>query len=187
MPADGCRRFCGRKANRIHRFCVLSKEHKNGEKTVGEKGCLSREKKFSNSLPINSTRARIMTTTTTTTTDQRQLLRQLKIKTGVLRRLSKEQKMYEREVLDFNNAIIASSSSDGAPPSATTTMSSQQMQCLEESKAMVRDTSVRLEKAFVDLEELVESASREEGENIAEKEEFVNAKAMVEEVKPSLT
>ena len=172
MPADGCRRFCGRKANRIHRFCVLSKEHKNGEKTVGEKGCLSREKKFSNSLPINSTRARIMTTTTTTTTDQRQLLRQLKIKTGVLRRLSKEQKMYEREVLDFNNAIASSS---------------QQMQCLEESKAMVRDTSVRLEKAFVDLEELVESASREEGENIAEKEEFVNAKAMVEEVKPSLT
>ena len=127
-----------------------------------------------------------MTTTTTTTTDQhQQLLRQLKIKTGVLRRLSKEQKMYEREVLDFNNAMIASSS-DGAPPTATT-MSSQQMQCLEESKAMVRDTSVRLEKAFVDLEELVESASKEEGENIAEKEEFVNAKAMVEEVKPSLT
>ena len=123
--------------------------------------------------------------TTTTTTDQQQLLRQLKIKTGVLRRLSKEQKMYEREVLDFNNAMIASSS-DGAPPTATT-MSSQQMQCLEESKAMVRDTSVRLEKAFVDLEELVESASKEEGENIAEKEEFVNAKAMVEEVKPSLT
>ena len=92
--------------------------------------------------------------------------------------------MYEREVLDFNNAIASSSSSsDGAPPM----MSSQQMQCLEESKAMVRDTSVRLEKAFVDLEELVESASREEGENIAEKEEFVNAKAMVEEVKPSLT
>jgi len=55
--------------------------------------------------------------------------------------------MYEREVLDFNNAIASSS---------------QQMQCLEESKAMVRDTSVRLEKAFVDLEELVESASKEE-------------------------
>ena len=151
---------------------------------AGEKGCLSREKIFK--LPIrryyNSTLARIMTTTTT---DQQQLLRQLKIKTGVLRRLSKEQKMYEREVLDFNNAIASSSSSssDGAPPM----MSSQQMQCLEESKAMVRDTSVRLEKAFVDLEELVESASKEEGENIAEKEEFVNAKAMVEEVKPSLT
>lgn len=127
---------------------------------------------------------------TTTTTDQQQLLRQLKIKTGVLRRLSKEQKMYEREVLDFNNAIASSSSSsDGAaPPSSATMMKSQQMQCLEESKAMVRDTSVRLEKAFVDLEELVESASKEEGENIiAEKEEFVNAKAMVEEVKPSLT
>lgn len=99
--------------------------------------------------------------------------------------------MYEREVLDFNNAIASSSSSsDGAPPSSATMMmnNSQQMQCLEESKAMVRDTSVRLEKAFVDLEELVESASKEEGENIiAEKEEFVNAKAMVEEVKPSLT
>jgi len=157
-----------------------------GKKQLGKKVAFLGKKNFSN-FPINSTRARIMTTTTTTTTDQQQLLRQLKIKTGVLRRLSKEQKMYEREV--FNNAIIASSSSsDGAPPSATTTtMSSQQMQCLEESKAMVRDTSVRLEKAFVDLEELVESASREEGENIAEKEEFVNAKAMVEEVKPSLT
>ena len=94
--------------------------------------------------------------------------------------------MYEREVLDFNNAIASSSSSSsGGAPKAT--MSSQQMQCLEESKAMVRDTSVRLEKAFVDLEELVESASKEEGEKIAEKEEFVNAKAMVEEVKPSLT
>jgi tubulin-specific chaperone A len=159
-----------------------------GEKQL-EKGCLSRENKknFQTSLALLILRARIMTTTTTTTTtdQQQQLLRQLKIKTGVLRRLSKEQKMYEREVLDLNNAMIASSSV-GAPPTATT-MSSQQMQCLEESKAMVRDTSVRLEKAFVDLEELVESASKEEGENIAEKEEFVNAKAMVEEVKPSLT
>jgi len=48
MPADGCRRLCGRKANRIHRFCVLSKEHKNGEKTVivGKKVAFLGKKNF---------------------------------------------------------------------------------------------------------------------------------------------
>ena len=34
-----------------------------------------------------------------------QVLRELKIKTGVLRRLSKEREMYEREVLDFTTQI----------------------------------------------------------------------------------
>tara|TARA_B100000519_G_scaffold201403_1_gene216843 strand:+ start:63 stop:560 length:498 start_codon:yes stop_codon:yes gene_type:complete len=108
-------------------------------------------------------------------------LRQLKIKTGVLRRLSKEQKMYEQEVVDLGK----SSSSSGEEAKLT----SQQVQCLEESKAMVRDTSVRLEKAFVDLEEMVENAAKEgfDGEDVAEKEEFLNAREMVERVKPSLT
>ena len=107
-------------------------------------------------------------------------LRQLKIKTGVLRRLSKEQKMYEQEVVD-----LGKSSSSGEEAKLT----SQQVQCLEESKAMVRDTSVRLEKAFVDLEEMVENAAKEgfDGEDVAEKEEFLNAREMVERVKPSLT
>ena len=43
---------------------------------------------------------------------------------------------------------------------------------------MVRDTSVRLEKAFVDLEEMVENAAKEgfDGEDVAEKKEFLNAK-----------
>ena len=110
-------------------------------------------------------------------------LRQLKIKTGVLRRLSKEQKMYEQEVVDLGKPSSSGNEAEEAK------LTSQQVQCLEESKAMVRDTSVRLEKAFVDLEEMVENAAKEgfDGEDVAEKEEFLNAREMVERVKPSLT
>ncbi len=110
-------------------------------------------------------------------------LRQLKIKTGVLRRLSKEQKMYEQEVVDLGKPSSSGNEAEEAK------LTSQQVQCLEESKAMVRDTSVRFEKAFVDLEEMVENAAKEgfDGEDVAEKEEFLNAREMVERVKPSLT
>ena len=86
--------------------------------------------------------------------------------------------MYEQEVVD-----LGKSSSSGEEAKLT----SQQVQCLEESKAMVRDTSVRLEKAFVDLEEMVENAAKGFDGDVAEKEEFLNAREMVERVKPSLT
>ena len=118
-------------------------------------------------------------TTTDALNNMDSFLRQLKIKTGVLRRLSKEQKMYEQEVVD-----LGKSSSSGEEEAKLT---SQQVQCLEESKAMVRDTSVRLEKAFVDLEEMVENAAKGFDGDVAEKEEFLNAREMVERVKPSLT
>ena len=67
----------------------------------------------------------------------------------------------------------------------------QRKQCLEESKAMVRDTFVRLEKAFVDLEEFVETLveGKEDfdvRDEVTGKEEFRLAKEQVERVKPSL-
>ena len=87
------------------------------------------------------------------------ILRELKIKTGVLRRLSKEREMYEREVLDFTSRIEKDERIDRNDDDETNDNNNarQRKQCLEESKAMVRDTFVRLEKAFVDLEEFVET------------------------------
>ncbi|CAL6434724.1 unnamed protein product [Bathycoccus prasinos] len=118
-----------------------------------------------------------------------QILRELKIKTGVLRRLSKEREMYEREVLDFTTQIEKDEidrNDDDEQNNAR-----QRKQCLEESKAMVRDTFVRLEKAFVDLEEFVENVveGKEDfdlSDAVTGKEEFRLAKEQVERVKPSL-
>ena len=118
-----------------------------------------------------------------------QVLRELKIKTGVLRRLSKEREMYEREVLDFTTQIEKDEidrNDDDEQNNAR-----QRKQCLEESKAMVRDTFVRLEKAFVDLEEFVENVveGKEDfdlSDAVTGKEEFRLAKEQVERVKPSL-
>ena len=116
-----------------------------------------------------------------------QVLRELKIKTGVLRRLSKEREMYEREVLDFTTQI----EKDEIDRNDDENNARQRKQCLEESEAMVRDTFVRLEKAFVDLEELVENIveGKEDfdlSDEVTGKEEFRLAKEQVERVKPSL-
>jgi tubulin-specific chaperone A len=147
--------------------------------------------------------------TTTTSTDANtneeerekrisQVLRELKIKTGVLRRLSKEREMYEREVLDFTSRIEKDERIDRNDDDDETNDNNnnnnnarQRKQCLEESKAMVRDTFVRLEKAFVDLEEFVETLveGKEDfdvRDEVTGKEEFRLAKEQVERVKPSL-
>ena len=125
------------------------------------------------------------------------ILRELKIKTGVLRRLSKEREMYEREVLDFTSRIEKderidrNDDDDETNDNDNNNNARQRKQCLEESKAMVRDTFVRLEKAFVDLEELVENVveGKEDfdlSDEVTGKEEFRLAKEQVERVKPSL-
>jgi tubulin-specific chaperone A len=120
------------------------------------------------------------------------ILRELKIKTGVLRRLSKEREMYEREVLDFTSRIEKDERIDRNDDDETNNNNARQRkQCLEESKAMVRDTFVRLEKAFVDLEEFVETLveGKEDfdvRDEVTGKEEFRLAKEQVERVKPSL-
>ena len=126
-----------------------------------------------------------------------QVLRELKIKTGVLRRLSKEREMYEREVLDFTSRIEKDERIDRNDDDETNDNNNnnnnarQRKQCLEESKAMVRDTFVRLEKAFVDLEEFLETIveGKEDfdvSDEVTGKEEFRLAKEQVERVKPSL-
>ena len=156
-------------------------------------------------LKISTTETTKMRTTTTSTDANKdeeehqmhekrvsQVLRELKIKTGVLRRLSKEREMYEREVLDFTSRIEKDERIDRNDDDETNNNNARQRkQCLEESKAMVRDTFVRLEKAFVDLEELVENVveGKEDfdlSDEVTGKEEFRLAKEQVERVKPSL-
>ena len=152
------------------------------------------------SSKISTTETTKMRTTTTSTDANKdeeehqmhekrvsQVLLELKIKTGVLRRLSKEREMYEREVLDFTTQI----EKDEIDRNDDENNARQRKQCLEESKAMVRDTFVRLEKAFVDLEELVENIveGKEDfdlSDEVTGKEEFRLAKEQVERVKPSL-
>ena len=150
-----------------------------------------------------TTKMRTTTTSTDTNKDEEehemrekrisQVLRELKIKTGVLRRLSKEREMYEREVLDFTSRIEKDERIDRNDDDETNDNNNarQRKQCLEESKAMVRDTFVRLEKAFVDLEEFVETLveGKEDfdvRDEVTGKEEFRLAKEQVERVKPSL-
>ena len=162
------------------------------------------------SSKISTTETPKMRTTTTSTDANKdeeehqmhekrvsQILRELKIKTGVLRRLSKEREMYEREVLDFTSRIEKDERIDRNDDDETNDNNNnnnnarQRKQCLEESKAMVRDTFVRLEKAFVDLEEFVENVveGKEDfdlSDAVTGKEEFRLAKEQVERVKPSL-
>ena len=157
------------------------------------------------SSKISTTETTKMRTTTTSTDANKdeeehemhekrisQVLRELKIKTGVLRRLSKEREMYEREVLDFTSRIEKDERIDRNDDDETNNNNARQRkQCLEESKAMVRDTFVRLEKAFVDLEEFVETLveGKEDfdvSDEVTGKEEFRLAKEQVERVKPSL-
>ena len=157
-------------------------------------------------LKISTTETTKMRTTTTSTDANKdeeehemrekrisQVLRELKIKTGVLRRLSKEREMYEREVLDFTSRIEKDERIDRNDDDETNDNNNarQRKQCLEESKAMVRDTFVRLEKAFVDLEEFLETIveGKEDfdvSDEVTGKEEFRLAKEQVERVKPSL-
>ena len=100
--------------------------------------------------------------------------------------------MYEREVLDFTSRIEKDERIDRNDDDETNNNNARQRkQCLEESKAMVRDTFVRLEKAFVDLEEFVETIveGKEDfdvRDEVTGKEEFRLAKEQVERVKPSL-
>ena len=157
------------------------------------------------SSKISTTETTKMRTTTTSTDANKdeeehemhekrisQVLRELKIKTGVLRRLSKEREMYEREVLDFTSRIEKDERIDRNDDDETNNNNARQRkQCLEESKAMVRDTFVRLEKAFVDLEEFLETIveGKEDfdvSDEVTGKEEFRLAKEQVERVKPSL-
>ncbi|KAH9520195.1 hypothetical protein Btru_060245 [Bulinus truncatus] len=96
--------------------------------------------------------------------DQR--IKQIKIKTGVVKRLTKEKESYEKEAVQLEERL-EKMKADGKDEHDI----KKQGEVLQESRAMVPDTIRRLKKAYADLEELLEKES-----DLSEAEEFTLAK-----------
>ncbi|XP_055634837.1 tubulin-specific chaperone A [Toxorhynchites rutilus septentrionalis] len=103
-------------------------------------------------------------------------LRQLTIKTGVVKRLSKEKTVYEKEVVTEQNRIEklkAQGSDDHAIR--------KQEEVLQESMMMVPDCQRRLAKAFAELSDMIKNE-----EELKESPQYVAAVAVLEDAKVNL-
>ncbi|XP_077989117.1 tubulin-specific chaperone A-like [Glandiceps talaboti] len=101
-------------------------------------------------------------------------IRQLKIKTGVVKRLGKERSMYEKEVVDQQEKINKMEA-DGKDEYDIR----KQKEVLQESKIMIPDCTRRLKTAHSELQTMLENEKE-----LAETEEYKAAEAIVNEVKP---
>ncbi|EDV27015.1 Tubulin-specific chaperone A [Trichoplax sp. H2] len=99
-------------------------------------------------------------------------LRQLKIKTGVVRRLVKEKAMYEKEVIDQQARIdkLKANNEDEY-------VIKKQIEVLQESENIIPDCQKRIKAAIADLQRLLENES-----NLASCEEYEVAKKLLSEV-----
>ncbi|XP_030368100.1 tubulin-specific chaperone A [Strigops habroptila] len=100
-------------------------------------------------------------------------LRQIKIKTGVVRRLAKEKVMYENEVKQQEEKIekMKAEASDDYGIK-------KQIELLQESQMMIPDCQRRLEAAHADLTQLLENEKE-----LEETEEYKEARSILESVK----
>ncbi|XP_062554034.1 tubulin-specific chaperone A [Armigeres subalbatus] len=103
-------------------------------------------------------------------------LRQLTIKTGVVKRLSKEKTVYEKEVVTQRNRIDKLKT-EGADDHVLR----KQEEVLQESMMMVPDCQRRLAKAFDDLSEMIKNE-----EELKESDQYVAAVAILEDAKVNL-
>lgn len=103
-------------------------------------------------------------------------LRQLTIKTGVVKRLSKEKVVYEKEVVTQQNRIdkLKAAGSDDH-------VLRKQEEVLQESMMMIPDCQRRLAKAHEELSEMVKNE-----EELKETEQYQNALAALEDAKVNL-
>ncbi|GMH37074.1 hypothetical protein BSKO_04947 [Bryopsis sp. KO-2023] len=85
-----------------------------------------------------------------------QELRQLKIKTGSVKRLRKEMDYYAKEVQEEHEKVEKLKSQGVDPPNLQ-----QAEMVLAESKAMIPDTKQRLEAAIADLKKFLEESEKE--------------------------
>ncbi|EEH56743.1 uncharacterized protein MICPUCDRAFT_27395 [Micromonas pusilla CCMP1545] len=111
------------------------------------------------------------------TADNREATRALKIKTGVLTRVRRELAMYSDEVAK-ETAKLETMKAEGRDPHDVR----QQDQVLGESSMMIGDCKTRMENAFNELL----AATEEHGEECADSEELAVAKALLDEVEPTL-
>lgn len=79
-------------------------------------------------------------------------VRQIKIKTGVVRRLVKERVMYEKEAKQQEEKIEKMKAEDGENYAIK-----KQAEILQESRMMIPDCQRRLEAAYTDLQQILVS------------------------------
>ncbi|XP_012658254.1 tubulin-specific chaperone A isoform X2 [Otolemur garnettii] len=76
-------------------------------------------------------------------------VRQIKIKTGVVKRLVKEKVMYEKEAKQQEEKIEKMRAEDGENYAIK-----KQTEILQESRMMIPDCQRRLEAAYIDLQQM---------------------------------
>jgi len=101
-------------------------------------------------------------------------IKKIKIQTGVVKRITKEKDMYEKEAVQIEGKV-EKLQSEGADPYVIR----KQQEVLQESKQMIPDTLKRLRNAYEELNRLVEGES-----DLAETEEYKAAQAALEVAKP---
>nr|XP_045039031.1 tubulin-specific chaperone A-like [Desmodus rotundus] len=100
-------------------------------------------------------------------------VRQTKIKTGVVKRLAKEKMMYEKEAKQQEEKIENTKAEDGENYAIE-----KQAEILQESRMMIPDCQRRLEAAYTDLLQVLESAKE-----LEEAEEYKEARLVLDSVK----
>ncbi|KAL1117820.1 hypothetical protein AAG570_004135 [Ranatra chinensis] len=103
-------------------------------------------------------------------------LRTLKIKTGVVKRLAKEKFTYEKEV-KTEEARLQRFKDEGKDESDI----KKQEEVLQETVCMVPDCQRRLQKAYEELQSILDTE-----QDLKEQEDYLNAVKVMEEAKNSL-
>ncbi|KAM4710588.1 tubulin-specific chaperone A isoform 2-T2 [Discoglossus pictus] len=99
-------------------------------------------------------------------------VRQIKNKTGVVKRLAKEKAMYEKEAIQQEEKVERMKSEGGDEY-----VIKKQIEVLQESRMMIPDCHRRLAAAHTDLAQLLENEKDLEGA-----EEYTDARSMLESV-----
>ncbi|CAL9682309.1 unnamed protein product [Knipowitschia caucasica] len=100
-------------------------------------------------------------------------IRQIKIKTGVVKRLVKEEAMYRKEAQQQEQKVERMKAEAGDEY-----VIKKQVEVLQEARMMIPDTHRRLAIAHADLGQLLETE-----EDLAEAEEFIEARNILDSVK----
>ncbi|XP_003965371.1 tubulin-specific chaperone A [Takifugu rubripes] len=103
-----------------------------------------------------------------------QRLRQIKIKTGIVKRLAKEESTYKTEAKEQEEKIERMKAEAGDEY-----VIKKQMEVLQESKMMIHDSHRRLVTAHSALVQILETE-----EDLNESEEYKEAKNILDSLKP---
>ena len=103
-------------------------------------------------------------------------IRQIKIKTGVVRRLAKEELSYIKEAKQQEEKIERLKAEAGDEEQQY--VIKKQLEVLQECRMMVPDCRRRLTAAHADLQQLLETE-----QDLAEKEEYMEARSTLDSVK----